>query len=185
MSDISYGVRWILPRQIRIIIAITDAIITGLGKRTERGQRKRKKEREKTRGNGKQRNEMLKISSLNMQHAAMSPEFSGLIHLALWWWVERNLDNIRPPQCLWATYFSGVLFMSISLLNLIKYAYFPSGCVLRLKDHIKCNQCHISNPKHITALSMNRVQGLQKHLLPKCGTWLKFYILTCKNFNMN
>lgn len=47
MSDISYGVRWILPRQIRIIIAITDAIITGLGKRTERGQRKRKKEREK------------------------------------------------------------------------------------------------------------------------------------------
>lgn len=145
MSDISYGVQWILPRQIRIIIAITDAIITGLGKRTERGQRKRKKGERKNKGKWETEkwNEMLQISLLNMQHAAMSPEFSRLIHLALWWWVERNLDNIRPTQCLWATYFSSVLFMSISLLNRIKYAYFPIGCVLSLKDHIKCNLCHI------------------------------------------
>lgn len=48
-------VHWILPRQIRIIIAITDAIITGLGKRTDGGQRKREKDREITRRDGKQR----------------------------------------------------------------------------------------------------------------------------------
>lgn len=76
MSDISYGVQWILPRQIRIIIAITDAIITGLGKRTERGQRKKKERGErKTRGNGKQRNETkcgtLACWTCNM----LSPEF--------------------------------------------------------------------------------------------------------------
>lgn len=112
---------------------------------------------------------MLQISLLNMQHAAVSPEFSGLIHVALWWWVERNLDSIRPTQCPQAIYFSNVLVMFISLLNLIKYAYFPDGCVLSLKDHIKCNQCHISDPKHIQALSMNKVQGLYKMCYQNLG----------------